>query len=344
MIWFALASLSPLALLLLCCLCAASLPWLVWGTLVYQTIAVFLLDQSGRHLPPRDRPGLATLLSVTLALGHLGVILPVLVTARDLGRADALALLLALGLFMGQVSHPNAHELIHQPGRWLRRLGLWVYASMLLGHHVSAHLKVHHIHVATAQDPNSARRGEGVYRFFLRAWIGSFRSGFAAETAQRARKSPTPSPLSHPYLAYALIAAFTLLAVAACAGWPGLFSYFGVVAYAQAQVFLADYVQHYGLHRRLEPNGKPEPVGPQHSWNAPHWYSSAMMLNAPRHSDHHLNPKRRFPGLRLTAQMPVLPHSLPVMAVIALIPPLWHRVMARELKALQTPKEHRSNC
>ena len=53
-----------------------------------------------------------------------------------------------------------------------------------------------------------------------------------------------------------------------------------------------------------------------------------MMLNAPRHSDHHLRPARAFPQLEITPEtMPVLPHSLPVMAVVALVPPLWRRVM-----------------
>ena len=27
------------------------------------------------------------------------------------------------------------------------------------------------------------------------------------------------------------------------------------------------------------------------------------------------------------AAMPILPHSLPVMAVLALVPPVWHRIM-----------------
>ncbi|MEP1328666.1 alkane 1-monooxygenase [Pseudophaeobacter sp.] len=335
MIWFALASLSPLALLTACCLWAVDFPWLVWAALSYQTIAVFMFDQSERRLPAKDSPLLADALSVVLGLGHLAILLPVLVTARALDGIQGLVLLIVLGLFMGQVSHPNAHELIHQPGRSLRRLGVWVYGSMLLGHHVSAHLKVHHSHVATAQDPNTARRGEGFYRFFWRAWIGSFRAGLAAENIARARKSHRPAPLSHPYLGYALIAGLTLLAAALAAGIFGLIACVCVAIYAQAQVFLADYVQHYGLHRALGENGKPEPVGPRHSWNAPHWYSSAMMLNAPRHSDHHVNPKRRFPGLQLTSEMPLLPHSLPVMAVIALIPPLWHRVMERELRHLQ---------
>jgi len=100
---------------------------------------------------------------------------------------------------------------------------------------------------------------------------------------------------------------------------------------AQVQILLSDYVQHYGLERGEKENGKLEPVGPQHSWNAPHAVTAAMMLNAPRHSDHHMRPARAFPALEVTQEMPKLPYSLPIMAVIALVPPLWRRVMDRRV-------------
>jgi len=92
---------------------------------------------------------------------------------------------------------------------------------------------------------------------------------------------------------------------------------------------MSDYVQHYGLRRTVGPDGRPEPVGPRHSWNAPHWFTSALMLNAPRHSDHHAHPSRPYPELTLPAPdtAPTLPHSLPVMACLALWPSQWRRVM-----------------
>ena len=53
-----------------------------------------------------------------------------------------------------------------------------------------------------------------------------------------------------------------------------------------------------------------------------------MTLNAPRHSDHHVTPQRPYPALQLEPDhMPVLPQSLPVMAVTALVPPLWRKIM-----------------
>lgn len=328
---FAIASLTPAVLIGLGCLWGGVWIWLALASI---TAAVLLLDRLGRKTQQETAPFGAGLLQITLAFAHFALLLPVATAAGRLGWGAAIPLILAQGLFMGQISHPNAHEMIHRPNRLLRRLGVLVYSSMLIGHHASAHLKVHHVHVGTARDPNSARRGESFYRFLMRAWIGSFRAGLAAETSARARKSKPAPVLGHPYVTYVAVAAFMLFLTAMAAGLSGLVSFILVAAHAQIQVFLADYVQHYGLRRPHRPDGRPVPVGPEQSWNAPHWYSSAMMLNAPRHSDHHVNPGRHFPELRLTPQMPTLPHSLPVMGAIALIPPLWKRIMNRELSKL----------
>ena len=99
--------------------------------------------------------------------------------------------------------------------------------------------------------------------------------------------------------------------------------------HAQSQLLLSDYVQHYGLMRRTLPDGRLEPVADRHSWNAPHWFSAGMMLNAPRHSDHHAHPARPYPALRLPAPdaAPHLPWPLPVCCLVALVPPLWRRMI-----------------
>jgi alkane 1-monooxygenase len=300
-------------------------------------VFVALMDRLGRVLPAADDDARAERfardLTVVLGLAHL-VLLPLGVWAvaqapwLDVGQR--LALGLALGLFAGQVSHPDAHELIHAPTRWRRWLGVAVYVSLLIGHHVSAHLRVHHVNVATAADPNSAPAGQGFWRFLPRAWAGSFVAGLRAESALRARGGGRRG--LHPHVVYCGGALLVLALAAGLAGRAGVLVWLAVAAYAQVQILLADYVQHYGLRRRLRGDGRAGPAGPQHSWNAPHWYSSAMMLNAPRHSDHHLHPLRPFPALRLDPEaMPVLPRSLPVMAVIALVPPWWRRVMDRRV-------------
>ena len=120
-------------------------------------------------------------------------------------------------------------------------------------------------------------------------------------------------------------------------GFDGLIIYLLLCGHAQLQLLLSDYVQHYGLLRKYLPSGALEPAGLQHSWDAPHPFSGLVMLNAPRHADHHAHPSRPYPELRLSpkGRAPLLPYSLPVMATIALVPPLWHRVMDKRISRLR---------
>ena len=308
----------------------------VWGgvwvalALLYLTGFTATLDQfitrAAKPLPGVEFPA-ATGLAVTLALAHFGLLaLTVMALAgAGLGLPEKLGLFAAAGLFFGQVSNSNAHELIHRPGRWLHRLGMWVYISLLFGHHTSAHPLVHHRLVATRADPSSARQGESLYRFAFRAWVGSFRAGFRAESA---RLTQTRRPAwRHPYLIYIGGAALFVGLALWVGGIKGLLTYLGLAGFAQFQLLMSDYVQHYGLSRALGPQGKPEPATTAHSWNAPHVASSALMLHAPRHSDHHARPALPYPALSLPDGAPMLPRSLPVMACLALYPRLWRRLM-----------------
>ncbi len=330
---FALIALTPVLLIALGIWLGG---WLPLAALLYITLIAFAADEGVSAIAPAADPEAdftwANRLSVALALAHF-VLLGGVVWALShdsLDRGGKITLYFAAALFMGQVSNSNAHELIHRPKRGLFELGKWVYISLLFGHHTSAHIKIHHRFVASPRDPNSAREGESFYRFAPRAWIGSFRAGYEIERADLARASRRRL---HPYLTY-LAGAMGMLAIAAwIGGTGGVLAYLCLAGYAQMQLLLSDYVQHYGLKRAELRPGKLEPVGPQHSWNAPHWFTTHLMLNAPRHSDHHARPACPYPALRLREQeAPMLPWSLPVMATLALIPPLWRRVMRRELR------------
>ena len=323
---FSLAALSPVALIGAGALLGGG--WL-WAGLAYMAALTILLDQliplvPGDAADSQEFPAADALL-IAIGVGHLALLpLATWAVAGDSGLTtpERIATFFAAGFWFGQIAHPAAHELIHRPNRWLFRLGSAIYTTLLFGQHASAHRLVHHRHVATALDPNTARAGESFYRFALRAWIGSFRQGWHAETALR-----TGIATLHPYAAYLIGGALCLTLAATLAGLPGMLVYLGLALHAQSQILLSDYVQHYGLARQRQPDGRLEPVGPRHSWNTAHWFSSAMMLNAPRHSDHHAHPARPFPALRLppATEAPRLPWPLPLACAMALAPRLWRR-------------------
>ncbi|WP_100367230.1 alkane 1-monooxygenase [Yoonia maricola] len=321
---FGFATLTPAALLV----AGAFLGGLwVLTAVVYLTAMTSALDRLIKPNTTAAPDQSDTSLSVIIALAHFAL-LPIIVWAlvgSALGTLEKAGLFFAAGLWFGQVSNANAHELIHRQSRVLHRLGMWSYITLLFGHHTSAHVLVHHRHVATRADPNTSRQGESLYRYMARAWIGSFWQGYMAERARLARIG-RPA-WRNPYVMYVGGAALCLSMAALLGSWPATLAYVGLCGYAQSQLLMSDYVQHYGLLRATREDGKPEPVAAKHSWNSPHWFSSALMLNATRHSDHHAHPGRHYRSLTLPKDAPMLPRPLPLMASIALIPPLWRRIM-----------------
>lgn len=330
---FAIVSLLPIPLITMAALFGG---WWVFVALIYITVFTFAMDQLVSTASDAEQSegdfSAADSLSTTLAVSHffmLALVVWALSSSPQLGFFGTLGLFVAAGLFFGQVSNSNAHELIHRTNKRLFNLGKWVYISMLFGHHTSAHLLVHHRFAASEYDPNSADMGESFYTFAQRAWLGSARAGFEMESDRRKNLRQIPPRFSHPYFTYTL-GGFASLAVAlVIGGWGGLLALIALASYAQLQLLLSDYVQHYGLRRATLPNGKLTPVALHHSWNAPHWMSNYLMLAAPRHSDHHSHPDRPYPALELPAPdvAPSLPYSLPAMASIALFPRLWRRIM-----------------
>jgi alkane 1-monooxygenase len=331
---FALAAASPLALLAL----GATLGG-VWPLLavLYMSAAAVTLDLLAPRIagtaPDREFP-LANALLVALgclALAALPLLTLAIASPGPLTLSDRIGLFVAAGLWFGQVGHPAAHELIHRP-RPLFWLGATLYTALLFGHHTSAHRLVHHRFVASRDDPNTARAGESFYRFLPRAWAGSFRQGWAAETALRKGHARL-----HPYALYISGAVLALSLGYLIAGLPALLVWAGLGLHMGSQILLSDYIQHYGLTRTTSPDGKLAPVTAAHSWNTAHPYSSALMLNAPRHSDHHAHPSRPYPALRLPGDAPMLPWPLPLAGLIALYPPLWHRRMRPLLTRIAKP-------
>lgn len=309
-----------------------------WAALLYVSVFAFMADELVARptvaADPDKTEQAANALSTGIALAHfwlMGLGVAAVAGATGLGVAERIAAFVGFGLYFGQVSIANAHELIHRSNRSLFNLGKWVFISMLYGHVTTSHRLLHHAHVATPKDPNFPPKGMSFYRYLPRSMTQNFMQGYRIEKA-RAQHSGRMTP----YVSY-IGGALGFVALSAISFGPaGVAALVGFALYAQFQHAMVDYLQHYGLERRLMPDGRYEPQGPYHSWNSPHWFTSLMTVNVTRHSDHHAHPGRVYPALRLNPDMPVLPYSLPAMGVIALVPALWFRMMdKRAARVLQ---------
>jgi alkane 1-monooxygenase len=96
-----------------------------------------------------------------------------------------------------------------------------------------------------------------------------------------------------------------------------------------------NYIKHYGLQRK-KIGKRYERTLPIHSWNSSHPFGRMIMLELSRHSDHHYIANRKYQLLRHFDDSPQMPTGYPGMMLLALIPPIWFRVMHKQIDKYQT--------
>ncbi|MGH1458439.1 MAG: alkane 1-monooxygenase [Paracoccaceae bacterium] len=260
--------------------------------------------------------------------------------SNHLSALEMGVLFFGVGVISGSIGIVYSHELLHQKNNLERWLGDLLLSMVLYSHFRSEHLLVHHVHVATPRDAVTARYNEGFHRFFWRVLRDCPRSAWAAEAAMLARRGAGKFSLRNPFWRYGALQLVMLGLAIYLGGWLGLLLFLWQALSAVWQLELTNYVEHYGLTRRYMGNGKFEHVKPHHSWNAAHKASNWLLINLQRHSDHHYKPDRRFPLLQNyeADEAPQLPFGYPLMASVAMIPPLWRRVMNPRVRAWR--KQH----
>lgn len=320
--------LTPVALLALGSLVSPLWFWpaLLWMILLAPAMDTLIPEAPDPETGEGADSGLTSTAVLALALFPLMALAVRTLANMPLGLTWIVAFL-GFGLVMGQIGMVAAHDLIHRRHRWAVWLGQAYFTLCAFGHHASAHKLVHHVHVATPRDPNTPPRGRTLYGFVPRAWWGSFRAAWYAEGRRRDGKP-------WPFAFYIGGAALAMATAFLWQGLAGLAVYLLLAFYAASQMLGADYVQHYGLQRKRRADGKWEPVNPRHSWDTPGAFTAVMMFHAGRHADHHAHPYRPYPALRDLPAAPVHPFSVATMVVIALIPPLWRRMVDPKLDAM----------
>jgi alkane 1-monooxygenase len=333
---FALAWLMPLAV------GAAALmaPWAAWAAGGGFQVALALAERlpgANRSLPAvAPSRWFSTVLRSHVVLQAVLLGIGLWVATRPETAALGLWVVVALGIGVGSVTGAQgityAHELGHSRSRVDRALGWALMASVNYSHFMVEHYRGHHPRAATHADPASARRGESLWRFLPRTLAGSLRSAWALEARQlrQLRRGWSRSALMWVTLALAVWLVFLV----AVFGPAALLFWLVQSVYAIFLLETINYIEHYGLSR-AEVNGKREPFGVMHAWNADHWLTNCMIANLQRHSDHHMHAWKPYPTLEALPG-PQLPTGYAGCLMLATVPPLWFRVMHARLDALPT--------
>lgn len=243
---------------------------------------------------------------------------------------------ISVGLMSGGIGITVAHELMHRPKRSERALAEVLMSCVSYTHFCIEHVHGHHRNVATPRDPASSRLGESVYRFLPRTLVGGFASARSIERDRLRRSGVAVFSHHNRMLRYGAVQVLlygTLMAVL------GAFAAVLWAAQATVAVLLLEvinYVEHYGLQRREVAVGRFERVAPRHSWNASHRLTNWLLFNLQRHSDHHFLASRPYDLLRHYDDVPQLPAGYATMVMLALVPPLWRRVMDPRVAAARS--------
>jgi len=312
-------------------------PLMLWWPLVFLYLAVPLADAllgEERSNPPES--AVAQLEADTYYRHITYALVPVLwgafvfaawfVASHDLPWYAWLAMVLNTGA-VGGFGINLGHEMGHKHHRLERWLALVTLAPSGYGHFTIEHNRGHHAEVATLNDCASSRMGESIWRFVWREMPGGAVRAWQLES-QRLRDQGLCVWGSQNQILQGLAITFSLWAVLVLwLGWQVLPFLLAASLWTNFQLTSANYVEHYGLLRLKEADGRYERCQPRHSWNSNHVVSNWMLFHLQRHADHHAHAARRYQALRHFDDAPQLPSGYAGMFLLAYVPPLWFAVM-----------------
>jgi alkane 1-monooxygenase len=249
-----------------------------------------------------------------------------------LGVLAYVGLVLTVGGVSG-IAINTAHELGHKLPAWERWLARIVLAPVAYGHFYVEHNRGHHRRVATPEDPASSRMGESYWAFLPRTMWGGIRSAWGLEADRLKNRGHSVWSWRNECLqAWAMTVLF-FGALTLWLGWVVLPFLLIQAFYGASLLEVVNYIEHYGLLRQRDAEGRYVRCAPEHSWNSNHRVSNLFLYHLQRHSDHHAHPARRYQTLRHFDTAPQLPQGYAALLLVAYFPPLWFRLMDRRVVA-----------
>lgn len=250
-----------------------------------------------------------------------------LINQGELTESELVGHTLGLGVFLGASGINVAHELGHRSKATEIVMAKLLLLPTLYQHFYIEHNRGHHRYVATPQDPATARYGENLYHFWIRSIFGGLKNAWRLEKQRLLRSGVRPYSPSNQMIQFFIMEVAYLLMIYF------LFEFFALIMIIIVAVigFLMlesiNYIEHYGLIRKQNRDGRFERVRMIHSWNSNHDAGRILLYELTRHADHHYKASKKYQLLKHIEESPQLPTGYPGSIILAMIPPLWFKVM-----------------
>ncbi|MCH8529314.1 MAG: alkane 1-monooxygenase [Saccharospirillum sp.] len=239
-----------------------------------------------------------------------------------------LSAIVLTGLMVGTVGTIPAHELTHRTrDKASLAIGRWLLAFSFDTSFSVEHVYGHHRYVATTADPATAPRGRNVYYHILVSTLKGNISAWRIERKRLQRRQLPCLSIHNAVLRGYAMSLVLLVAAYVVGGLIGMAFFVACALWGKALLEVVNYMEHYGIVRH--PDSR---VQPHHSWNTNRRISSWSLFNLTRHSHHHAKAVLPYHKLEPMQEAPMMISGYLSTLMIALIPPLWHRLMKPRLQ------------
>lgn len=227
-------------------------------------------------------------------------------TASDI--ATSLVNLIVMRILVGTTSGSSAiivaHELIHRPNKHLRILGRLLLYTVCYEHFVIAHMRGHHLNVASPEDIATARLDESFETYWKRVTIEHFKYAWNSEL-QRLGLIQTPvyhyKMLANSVLQGLIIEIAMLMLILAVFGWAAAFIFLYQAFSGVRLLETINYYQHWGLEQGRSGNVL--------AWVNQSMVSEYALVGLSNHIAHHQNAETFFYQTPYSSLGPKMPYG-----------------------------------
>ena len=241
--------------------------------------------------------------------------------------SEIIGIIISASIVMATNGINVAHELGHRKSLFSRTCSKLLYLPCQYMHFFIEHNYGHHINVATPDDPATAKYKQNLYSFWISSVTKTYISAWRIQLKLLRVSKLSFFSLRNDMIFYTLFQISFLIFIYLNYGL--VITIYSVLMSIGSFLFLEtiNYVEHYGLLRKIKSNGKYERVKPHHSWNSNHTIGRITLYELTRHSDHHFISSKKYQVLESIDDSPQLPYGYPTSILISFFPPLWFRIM-----------------
>lgn len=255
----------------------------------------------------------------------------IIVYTIDLRSFELIGITLSTGIVLGVNGINVGHELGHRQGSWQRFLGKLLLLPSLYLHFYVEHNFGHHLHVATKEDPATAKYNQNVYAFWVASVFGQYVSAWRIQLKLLKQQSLSFFSIKNDMFWYIFIQLGYLFVVYFFFGFHGLLFSIAFAIVGMLLLETVNYIEHYGLLRKKTNSGRYERVREIHSWNSNHVIGRIVLYELTRHSDHHYKSSKKYQVLECHEKSPQMPFGYPTSMVLSLFPVIWFKIMNKRI-------------